>query len=195
MVAAREVALESSISKSTSDKISHQRLNQLSIARTGLARYAKPICAWLLLVSVASMHPLLLKDGLATASAALSAFFLCGCCSTGVIGNGGDDEDRPTRVSRHVSPIPKPTGLSPRSWPDLAFYGCLCLSLIGCVVLCIGPVSGLQVPKKYPDLWAVLISAYSCVHFVVFAMYFNWMQLSGAGAGETVVTPTKKKYQ
>ena len=34
----------------------------------------------------------------------------------------------------------------------------------------------LPAPSRYPDLWAVLISLYSFVHFFCFLLYFNkWM--------------------
>ncbi|XP_076289731.1 dolichyl pyrophosphate Man9GlcNAc2 alpha-1,3-glucosyltransferase-like isoform X1 [Lasioglossum baleicum] len=57
-------------------------------------------------------------------------------------------------------------------WLVRLFYG----SVIGVIALSI--VSGfLEPPKKYPDLFPLLISVYSCGHFIVFYLYFNYKQL------------------
>ncbi|XP_031828552.1 dolichyl pyrophosphate Man9GlcNAc2 alpha-1,3-glucosyltransferase [Nomia melanderi] len=55
---------------------------------------------------------------------------------------------------------------------NMLFYS----SIIGIIMLSI--VSGfLEPPKKYPDLFPLLVSVYSCGHFIVFYVYFNYKQL------------------
>ena len=172
-------------------------MSYFSTARDGLHRYVKPTCAWLLLVSVASMHPLLLKDGMSLPAAALSAFFLVWCCFSGIIGDHANPPPAVPagRVSRRVAPIPKPTaGLVPPSWMDKGFSVCLWLSMMVMVLLCLGPISRIGLPARYPDLWTVLVSAFSCAHFIVFMIYFNLVQLVGGdGRNKTVISG--KKYQ
>ena len=36
----------------------------------------------------------------------------------------------------------------------------------------------LQAPKKYPDLFSLLVSVYSCGHFILFFLYFNYRQFT-----------------
>ncbi|XP_076665114.1 putative dolichyl pyrophosphate Man9GlcNAc2 alpha-1,3-glucosyltransferase [Andrena cerasifolii] len=57
-------------------------------------------------------------------------------------------------------------------WIIVLFYS----SILGIIILSI--VSGfLNPPNKYPDLFALLVSMYSCGHFIIFYLYFNYKQL------------------
>ncbi|CAI6343530.1 unnamed protein product [Macrosiphum euphorbiae] len=60
------------------------------------------------------------------------------------------------------------------------------LSLFGCVILTLCAIA-LKPPPKYPDLWPLIISVYSCMHFVLFLIYFNFSQLM-------LQIPKKKLY-
>lgn len=57
-------------------------------------------------------------------------------------------------------------------WIIVLFYS----SVLGIIILSV--VSGfLNPPNKYPDLFALLVSMYSCGHFIIFYLYFNYKQL------------------
>lgn len=60
------------------------------------------------------------------------------------------------------------------------------ISLIGCVTLttCFIVV---KPPQKYPYLWPLMISTYSCIHFSAFLIYFNFNQFM-------LHVPKKKLY-
>ncbi len=48
-------------------------------------RFCQLACVWFLIMSVFSMTPLLIKDGLIMAAAALSIFYLVGCGRVGYL--------------------------------------------------------------------------------------------------------------
>ncbi|OCT84840.1 hypothetical protein XELAEV_18022997mg [Xenopus laevis] len=126
------------------------------------------ISTWFLLVSTFSMLPLLLKDGLLLAYIITSLVFLL--------------------VSKSLLPAPanmsedslnlKPFCISVRRYLPwfrlpgylikLSFY----TSLMGMASLTLA--SDILVPPlRFPDLFPVLVSSFSCVHFLVFLFYFN----------------------
>ncbi len=49
------------------------------------------------------------------------------------------------------------------------------LSMLGCVVLTVSSLI-LPAPPSLPDLHAVMVSAFSCVHFLAFLLYFHYQQ-------------------
>ena len=49
----------------------------------------------------------------------------------------------------------------------VSMLGCLCLHF--CLAL-------VQAPRQYPDIWPVLVSVFSCAHFIGFFCYFNYIQ-------------------
>lgn len=51
-------------------------------------------------------------------------------------------------------------------------------TFIGCSLLVVGQVF-VRPPNSLPFLFSLLISAYSCVHFVLFFIYFNIRQIFG----------------
>ncbi|XP_017762853.1 PREDICTED: dolichyl pyrophosphate Man9GlcNAc2 alpha-1,3-glucosyltransferase [Eufriesea mexicana] len=56
-------------------------------------------------------------------------------------------------------------------WTKILFYS----SMLGVIILSL--ISGfLEPPSRYPDLFALLVSVYSCGHFLVFYLYFNYKQ-------------------
>lgn len=52
-------------------------------------------------------------------------------------------------------------------------------TLVGCTTLLIGQMF-IKPPESLPFLFPLLVSAYSCVHFVLFFIYFNYRQISAA---------------
>lgn len=59
-------------------------------------------------------------------------------------------------------------------------------SLFGCVILTFCTIA-LKPPQKYPHVWPLIISIYSCMHFILFLIYFNYSQLM-------LQVPKKKLY-
>ena len=60
-----------------------------------------------------------------------------------------------------------------------------------CLCVCIQPISSIaslsvlclashvvSPPQRYPDLFPVVISALSCLHFAAFLMWFQWFQIT-----------------
>lgn len=52
-------------------------------------------------------------------------------------------------------------------------------TFVGCALLLLGQ-QFIKPPPKLPFLFPLLISTYSCIHFVAFFIYFNYRQLTGA---------------
>ncbi|BFZ16595.1 hypothetical protein BsWGS_19634 [Bradybaena similaris] len=107
---------------------------------------------WFLLVSVFSMLPLLLKDGLLIPTFATTCLFWLAV--TYFL--------NPTRqVSPHVRKV-------------------FVLSLV--IAACIAMATLLvPPPKRFPDIFPLLISIYSCAHFFLFAAYFHLRQFGREG--------------
>lgn len=105
-------------------------------------------CSWFLVISTFSMLPLLLKDGLELAYFAWRFFY-------GQLLGGcwisGDES---------------------KTWSRVAFRA----SVVGMDVLSVASVV-LEPPTRYPDIFPLLISLYSCAHFVLFFLYFNYRQI------------------
>ena len=176
-------------------------------------RFCPAACAWFLLVSTFSMLPLLLKDGLGIATSALVVFCLVGCVRAGL--------HLPARVPVIRTATPSPAGrrrvqpiarwgkagsrnrcayytdvyfFRPTQRSDLLFRLCMAASLMGCFVLSVfSAFIPSPFPDRWPDFWPVLVSAYSCAHFVAFAIYLNWVQLFCAGDQQGRADLLKKK--
>lgn len=108
------------------------------------------ICTWFLFITTFSMLPLLIKDNLLVPFVSLSLIYF-------VIYNNIEKL------------IPKQ-----KEMPKMHLLRNL--SLVGCVLLTICSVL-IKPPEKYQYLWPLIISTYSCIHFIVFLMYFNLNQL------------------
>lgn len=59
------------------------------------------------------------------------------------------------------------------TWTKLMYTA----SSVGMVLLQFG-LHFLPVPSRYPDLFPVLISSFSCAHFLIFSCYFHYVQFS-----------------
>ncbi|XP_037070503.1 dolichyl pyrophosphate Man9GlcNAc2 alpha-1,3-glucosyltransferase-like [Pollicipes pollicipes] len=128
-------------------------------------------CFWFLTASTLSMLPLLLKDGLLLATIATTVFFIVAVNMTTGVLDVSRRAAAPKQRSRLTSTSGQPTVDPCSRWAVPAFG----LSLAGYVLL--GAAAAvLSPPARYPDLWAVLISLYSFVHFAGFFLYFHLIQ-------------------
>ncbi|XP_063417811.1 dolichyl pyrophosphate Man9GlcNAc2 alpha-1,3-glucosyltransferase-like [Mytilus trossulus] len=109
-------------------------------------------CVWFGILSTFSMLPLLIKDGLTTAFIGSSLLYLI--------------------LSFTLYDLVQYTGWR-KSLQKLMFL----VSLLGMAVLTIGSLT-VKPPVHLPDLFPVLVSAYSCVHFVLFLVYFHYRQFT-----------------
>lgn len=128
------------------------------------------ISLWFLQIASFSMLPLLVLDKLVWAYVSLTVIYL-------------------TMIRLVLSlTIPTKQILSPK-WDVLLLKHIvdseliICLyylsTLVGCVSLLFGQ-QFIKPPRTLPFLFPLLISAYSCIHFVAFFIYFNYRQLAGA---------------
>ncbi|XP_040582573.1 probable dolichyl pyrophosphate Man9GlcNAc2 alpha-1,3-glucosyltransferase [Lepeophtheirus salmonis] len=111
------------------------------------------IATWLSVISIFSMLPLLKRDGLTIPTLALTLLYII--------------------ISRAFEkPFYK---VLDYTWNDFILrfvYGSSLLFVVGLTFA----ISFIPPPNKYPDLWPVIISLYSCVHFVLFLSYFYYYQ-------------------
>lgn len=141
----------------------HEKSILLAALPVCLLLHCNPFeCTWFLVISTFSMWPLLLKDGLALPYVSCMTLFYT--------------------VAYHVFELQKTKPLK-QSLFILSVLGCLCLHIGSAVV---------QPPSRYPDLWPVLISLFSCVHFLGFFCYFNYLQFTLPYAAKPVPFKDKK---
>ncbi|KAL8597872.1 hypothetical protein ACOMHN_061405 [Nucella lapillus] len=107
------------------------------------------VITWFISISTFSMIPLLVKDGLLIPS--LAATVLC------------SEYIRVTLRPMHQQP-----GLVKMAY---------CLSLCGALALAVIS-QGLTPPEKLPDLYTLMMTTYSCGHFVAFLAYFHYLQFT-----------------
>lgn len=148
------------------------------------------VCFWFAIISIFSMLPLFVKDRLIIAFVALTGFYVTAffVCITYSMKNGcfifyknllkttfdvrylKTDAIYVFRTTiRHLTrnyEILKVLILHTLMY--LSFFGCLVLMFI---------YSFFEPPERYPDLFVLLISIYSCIHFLGFFIYFNIVQI------------------
>lgn len=140
-------------------------------------------CFYFLIVSTFSMLPLLLKDGLLIPYIALTVFYSISVLLTVNFGlrdlvnypiaftppgakTNQQKSKKPVRIYAEIQPFLL------RKHFLLIFF----VSLAACSVLTVCSVA-VSPPSQYPDLFPLLISFYSCAHFIVFFAYFNYRQI------------------
>ncbi|XP_076069370.1 dolichyl pyrophosphate Man9GlcNAc2 alpha-1,3-glucosyltransferase-like isoform X1 [Oratosquilla oratoria] len=116
------------------------------------------VVMWFLIVSIISMLPLLLKDGLGLPTVALTVLTYLMFSSIESI--------KDTKARWNTQQI------------------LFVLSMMGLSALSIATLT-LHPPPKLPDLFTVLIALYSCGHFVVFCLYFHYRQFTTSSVGYT----------
>lgn len=114
-----------------------------------LMPYKPLVCVWFLIMSTFSMWPLLLKDGLALAYIPCMLLFYT--------------------AAHHLFNLRK----TAKSSLKVLFA----LSVLGAFGLHVAQVF-VKPPPRYPDLYPVLISVYSCAHLLCFYLYFNYLQFT-----------------
>uniref|UniRef100_U3J5H8 Alpha-1,3-glucosyltransferase n=1 Tax=Anas platyrhynchos platyrhynchos TaxID=8840 RepID=U3J5H8_ANAPP len=126
------------------------------------------MATWFLLVSTFSMLPLLLKDGLMLAYTVTMLAFLLACVASFSIFEKTSVEDLQLKpfslfLKRYVSWFKS----FPRIFRSLFL---LSVTLMGVLSLMSATV---RPPQRLPDLFPVLVSSISCLHFLFFLAYFN----------------------
>lgn len=109
-------------------------------------------CVWFYFISTFSMLPLFMKDDLVMAALATTVLHALICTACLTMSSAKDDQ----------------------LW-DRAKTTLLKMSLIGAVFLTVASLI-LTPPPRYPDLFPVLVSIYSCAHFVLFLVAFHYCQ-------------------
>ncbi|NWH82886.1 ALG6 glucosyltransferase, partial [Piaya cayana] len=126
------------------------------------------MATWFLLVSTFSMLPLLLKDGLLLAYTVTMLAFLSVCVASFSIFEKTSAEDLQLKqfslsVKGYVSWF--------KSFPKIVrSLFLLSVTLMGILSLLSAVV---HPPQRLPDLFPVSVSVISCLHFLLFLVYFN----------------------
>lgn len=123
---------------------------------------------WFLLVSTFSMLPLLLKDGLLLAYVVTTLAFLLACIAFMEIYEKTSEDDLKLKpffltIRNYIPWFTLPTTLI-RSIFLISVTAMAFLTLLSVIVL---------PPSHLPDLFPVLVSLVSCIHFLAFLAYFN----------------------
>ena len=126
---------------------------------------------WFLQVSTFSMIPLLVKDGLISAYIGLSGMFFL--MTKIIIDNARSKKQQDMNFLQILWNI---NFNKSKKWIDRLFFGCYVLSTIVQLALFVGNFY-LSPPEHLPFLHPLLISAFSCCHFLFFLLYFNVKQL------------------
>jgi alpha-1,3-glucosyltransferase len=162
----------------------HEKSILLAAVPVALYLPIEPVpCFWFLFISTFSMLPLLLKDGLLISYIALTGFYSFSILLTlnlglrDLLSNSVECTPQSAKTNQNKSRKPgkksAETQLFVLKKPLLVIF---LVSLAGCWVLtvCSAAVSP---PSQYPDLFPLLISVYSCTHFIAFFAYFNYRQI------------------
>lgn len=167
-----------------------------------LFRLDPAMCMWLLITTIASMMPLLvLKDGLLIATVSTTviycvvAHWLASTEFALVDALPAIYSALPNMASGSVFLTPPSPGvataaesfsartpqLSSAAWRQLRLKllkrQLMTMSFILLAILCC-ICTTLPPPKRFPDLYVVALSSCCCLHFLGFAVYFNWCQLN-----------------
>ncbi|XP_035905546.1 probable dolichyl pyrophosphate Man9GlcNAc2 alpha-1,3-glucosyltransferase [Anopheles stephensi] len=138
------------------------------------------VSCWFLQLATFSMLPLLHKDGLTGAFVGLTLISLTMVRTV--------RDSKPSNKNHKLSyDVLHLRGLLPEGFASIGsvFVALFYLSLLGQVLLLVAFLC-LAPPAHLPFLYPLLISAYSCGHFVLFYLYFNYRQFC---SDQTSVTP------
>lgn len=129
---------------------------------------------WFLQISTFSMLPLLVKDGLTSAFIGFSgAFFLLIKLA---IDNLKSDKHQSMSFVSILWNLNKSKKRSDGKLMENFMIFCYVISTFGQVLLIVGYFF-VEPPEKLPFLHPLLVSAYSCCHFIFFFLYFNVKQV------------------
>lgn len=118
------------------------------------------ICTWFVSITTFSMLPLLIKDNLLVPFISMSLIYF-------IVYNN---------IEKLISKKNETSKL--HLLRNISLFGCTILTIFSIV---------LKPPQKYPYLWPLIISTYSCIHFIAFLVYFNFNQFM-------LNVPKKKLY-
>lgn len=180
----------------------HEKSILLAAVPVTLYLHKEPFaCFWFSVVSIFSMFPLLVSDGLVLAFIALTVFYVTVFhvtleYSTGKSGTRPPPSSVPSfrnivqnilnvQDSRSAKLLLESVANNSAAIYELFKYIAIVFSLVGCVLLTVLMVT-FEAPELYPDIFPLLISAYSCVHFLGFFVYFNVVQFKIPQALEDV---------
>lgn len=148
------------------------------------------MCFWFLLVSTFSMLPLLLKDGLLLpfiATTVIYTSFYSICLKLSQPNSGYFSIFNANRVAKILQPNKKDSS------PFLTFVSLIfVISVVGMILLTVGTVF-VKPPPHLPDIFPLLIAAYSCGHFLFFFFYFYYTQFSLPVCLPCVAVPKQKR--
>ncbi|KAF2901271.1 hypothetical protein ILUMI_04908 [Ignelater luminosus] len=182
----------------------HEKSILLAVIPVILYSHIEPLtCFWFLIISLFSMFPLIVKDELVLAFVALTTFYVAAIHIILEYSKGKQTKSQTPsnsvltdmkqvlldalQVQDGESGLAFVRNLIEKReiFYDLVQYAVVISSLIGCVVLMLLMLI-IEPPENYPDVFPLLISAYSCVHFVGFFIYFNIVQFKIPQAVEDV---------
>ncbi|KAL4236842.1 Glucosyltransferase-like protein [Mactra antiquata] len=117
-------------------------------------------CFWFLQISTFSMLPLLIKDGLLIPY--ISLMIIYGMLYYNF--NPGNNVDTRQKSDSTL-------------WIYITERLMFCISTVGVVILTLATVL-VPPPERLPDLFPLVISVYSCGHFILFTLYFHYCQFT-----------------
>lgn len=131
------------------------------------------MCFWFLLVTNFSMVPLLIKDGLMIPYLATTAIYICFYSISLKLAqpNSGILSFLNANIVYSVVKTNNSHRQQFLKFLSINFV----FSLMGMTMITVGALF-VRPPHHLPDLFPLLISAYSCCHFLLFFMYFNYQQ-------------------
>lgn len=143
-------------------------------------------CFWFLIISTVSMYPLFMKDQLIIAFYALVLFYMVSFKM--VFSYTEIEADYNTKLRSFIKDILTAAEDEEASYYDVVekhwefltnsvLYASVIISIVAATVLTILPLV-FDPPEQYSDLYPYITSAYCCVHFLMFFVYFNYTQLS-----------------
>jgi alpha-1,3-glucosyltransferase len=117
-----------------------------------------PSLAWVHIIAAFSMWPLIVRDELVVAYVAL-VFFMY---------------------------VPLAFSLS-SSWPSPIYAHLFKLSMVGMTAIHLLRIIMVP-PERYPDLFDLIVTSYSFVHFFFGFIFINWVQFTGSAPMTTIAT-------
>lgn len=129
------------------------------------------------------MTPLLIRDGLLISYIVTNVAYLL---IVRLVNNLDDASSSRSAVPFDVLNL---SAFTNKIYLVYAFY---VSAVVGPSVLVLG-LAFIPPPEKLPDLFPVLISAYCCVHFLVFFLYFNVRQVLDFSEGKQTIVGADTK--
>jgi len=137
-----------------------------------LPPHTKSVSIWFLSISTFSMLPLLLKDGLLLPTLALSVLFLVVAHHFNLIYPLPNQKIKSGSTPRSSSPSPLISSPLQSLLNVLIPTSLTCCVIMSVLSLTIAP------PPSYPFLWPLLISIFSAAHFILFSIYYHYVQFT-----------------